>query len=57
MQKVESFRSHAIADTLQTIEEMEKTRTKYRAGLSWMKDVSKQLDPENHRLMDKYRKV
>ncbi|XP_046659504.1 islet cell autoantigen 1-like protein [Homalodisca vitripennis] len=55
--KVESFRLHAIADTLQTIEEMEKTRTKYRAGLNWMKDLSKQLDPENHRMMDKYRRV
>ncbi|XP_054288087.1 islet cell autoantigen 1-like protein [Macrosteles quadrilineatus] len=55
--KVESFQAHAIADTFHTIQEMEKTRTKYRAVLNWMKDVSKQLDPENLSLMDKHRKV
>lgn len=54
---MESFQAHAIADTFHTIQEMEKTRTKYRAVLNWMKDVSKQLDPENLSLMDKHRKV
>lgn len=54
-QEVETFRQRAISDTLSTLKAMEKQRIEYRAALSWMKDVSQELDPEKH--LDKFRKV
>lgn len=54
-QEVETFRQRAISDTLSTLKTMEKQRTEYRAALSWMKDVSQELDPEKQ--LDKFRKV
>uniref|UniRef100_T1HM86 AH domain-containing protein n=1 Tax=Rhodnius prolixus TaxID=13249 RepID=T1HM86_RHOPR len=36
---------------------MEKARTEYRASLSWMKDVSQELDPDTYKQMEKFRKV
>lgn len=54
-QAVETFRQRAISDTLSTLKTMEKQRMEYRAALSWMKDVSQELDPEKQ--LDKFRKV
>ncbi|KAL0271542.1 UNVERIFIED_CONTAM: hypothetical protein PYX00_008604 [Menopon gallinae] len=55
LQEVETFRQRAISDTLSTLKAMEKQQTEYRAALSWMKDVSQELDPEKE--LDKFRKV
>ncbi|KAK9502681.1 hypothetical protein O3M35_011401 [Rhynocoris fuscipes] len=56
-QEVETFRQRAIQDTLRTVQAMEKARTEYRASLSWMKDVSQELDPDTYKQMEKFRKV
>lgn len=55
--EVETFRQRAIQDTLRTVQAMEKARTEYRASLSWMKDVSQELDPDTYKQMEKFRKV
>ncbi|KAJ6221260.1 hypothetical protein RDWZM_007072 [Blomia tropicalis] len=54
---VQTFQYRAVADTFDTVEQMEKSRTAYRAALLWMKDISKQLDPEAYGQMDKFKKV
>lgn len=54
---VQTFQYRAVADTFDTVEQMEKSRTTYRAALLWMKDVSKQLDPDAYNQMDKFKKV
>ena len=36
-QNVDTFQYKAVADTMITIEQMEKQRTAYRASLLWMK--------------------
>lgn len=36
---------------------MERSRTKYRASLSWMKDVSQSLDPDTYSQLEKFKKV
>lgn len=56
-QEVETFRQRAIEDTLMTIQAMEKSRTEYRAALSWMKNVSQELDPDTSKQLQKFRKV
>ena len=56
-QEVETFQYRAVADTMLTVEKMEKSRTAYRAALLWMKDVSQQLDPDTYKQLDKFRKV
>jgi len=56
-QEVDTFRHRAIEDTLKTVQAMEKARTEYRASLSWMKDVSQELDPDTYKQMEKFRKV
>ncbi|XP_072539783.1 islet cell autoantigen 1-like isoform X1 [Salminus brasiliensis] len=56
-QEVETFRRRAIADTLLTVERMEKARTEYRGALLWMKDVSQELDPDTYKQLEKFRKV
>ncbi|XP_066603417.1 islet cell autoantigen 1-like protein [Prorops nasuta] len=56
-QEVETFRQRAIEDTLQNIEAMEKARTEYRAALSWMKNISQELDPDTSKQLEKFRKV
>ena len=56
-QEVETFQYRAVADTMLTVEKMEKARTAYRAALLWMKDVSQQLDPDTYKQLDKFRKV
>jgi hypothetical protein len=40
-----------------TTKQMEKLRRDYRAGLLWLKDASKQLDPEDHKQLVKYREA
>lgn len=56
-QEHETFRQRAIEDTLQNILSMEKARTEYRAALSWMKNVSRQLDPDTSKQLEKFKKV
>lgn len=56
-QEVETFRQRAIEDTDRTVQAMEKARTKYRASLSWMKDVSQALDPDAYSQLEKFKKV
>ena len=54
---LQTFQYRAVADTFDTIERMEKARTAYRAALLWMKDLSKELDPEAYGRMDKFKRV
>lgn len=56
-QELETFRQRAIGDTLQNVIAMEKARTEYRAALSWMKNVSLQLDPDANKQLEKFKKV
>jgi regulator of sigma D len=56
-QEVETFRHRAVEDTLETIKQMERHRTEYRASLNWMKNVSQELDPDTYKQMEKFRKV
>ncbi len=56
-QEVETFQYRAVADTMITIDKMEKARTAYRAALLWMKDISQQLDPDTYKQLEKFRKV
>ena len=56
-QEVETFRHRAIGDSWQTVNRMERLRSEYRAALLWMADISKELDPEAYRKLDKYREV
>nr|CAD7194389.1 unnamed protein product [Timema douglasi] len=56
-QEVETFRFRAISDTLQNVTSMEKVRTEYRASLSWMKNVSQELDPDTYKQLERFRKV
>lgn len=56
-QEVETFHHRAIGDTWQTVNRMERLRTQYRAALLWMADISKELDPEAYKKLDKYREV
>jgi len=36
---------------------MEQARTDYRAALLWMANISKELDPEEYKRLDKFREV
>ncbi|XP_798343.3 islet cell autoantigen 1 isoform X2 [Strongylocentrotus purpuratus] len=56
-QEIETFRYRAISDTLMTINRMEGSRLEYRAALLWMKDISKELDPDTYKQLEKFRKV
>ena len=40
-----------------TINRMESARVEYRAALLWMKDISKELDPDTYKQLEKFRKV
>lgn len=55
--EVETFRGRAVSDTRNTVSEMEKVRTEYRAALSWMKSVSAELDPDTGVGLDRFRKA
>lgn len=54
---METFRQRAIEDTLLNVSAMERQRTEYRAALSWMKNISQELDPDTHKQLEKFRKV
>ncbi|KAH0560350.1 islet cell autoantigen 1 isoform X2 [Cotesia glomerata] len=56
-QEVETFRHRAVEDTLETVQSMEKARTEYRAALSWMKNISQELDPDTSKQLERFRKV
>ena len=55
--EVETFRFRAIQDTQITVDKMEQARSDYRARLLWMADISKELDPDHNKRLDKYRDV
>lgn len=55
--EVETFRGRAVSDTRNTVCEMEKVRTEYRAALSWMKAASTELDPDTGHGLDRFRKA
>lgn len=55
--ELETFRFRAIQDTQITVTKMEQARSDYRARLLWMADISKELDPEQMKRLDKYRDV
>jgi len=54
---VETFTCRAVADCMLTIKNMEDFRIKYRASLRWMQENAKKLDPEDHKKLEKFRKV
>ncbi|XP_008546749.1 islet cell autoantigen 1-like protein [Microplitis demolitor] len=56
-QEVETFRNRAVEDTYETVQSMEKARTEYRAALSWMKNISQELDPDTSKQLERFRKV
>jgi hypothetical protein len=53
--EIETFRHHAVTDTLSTVKRMETARTEYRGSILWLKDASVQLDPEKQ--LEKFRRV
>lgn len=55
--EIETFRFRAIQDTQITVNKMEQARSDYRAGLLWMADISKELDPDQYKRLDKFRDV
>ena len=55
--EIETFRFRAIQDTQLTVTKMEQSRSEYRAGLLWMADISKELDPDQFKRLDKFRDV
>lgn len=55
--EVETFRFRAIQDTQITVNKMEQARSDYRARLLWMADISKELDPDQYKRLDKFRDV
>ena len=56
-QEVDTFQSRAVEDTGKTVEEMEKIRTEYRGALMWMKNISKEFNPDNYQQLEKFREV
>lgn len=56
-QEMETFHSRAVEDTAETVQKLENKRTRYRASLLWMKDISERLDPDIYRQLDKFRRV
>lgn len=56
-QELETFHSRAVEDTSETVSKLENKRSKYRASLLWMKNVSENLDPDVYRQLDKFRRV
>ncbi|XP_038625421.1 islet cell autoantigen 1 isoform X1 [Tachyglossus aculeatus] len=56
-QEVETFRYRAISDTWLTVNRMEQSRTEYRGALLWMKDASRELDPDLSKQLENFRKV
>eukprot|EP00111_Clytia_hemisphaerica_P000168 TCONS_00000402-protein len=55
--EIETFRFRAIQDTQLTVTKMETSRSEYRARLLWMADISKELDPDQFKRLDKFRDV
>lgn len=55
--EVQTFHLKATADVLQTVTKMEKVRKSYRSGLLWMKNESRNLDPDVNKKLNKFRKV
>ena len=54
---MEVFRQRAIEDTGLTVRNMERARTGYRGALMWMHNVSKELDPDTYKQLEKFRKA
>lgn len=55
--EVETFQFHATADALQTVGKMEKARKSYRSGLLWLKNESRDLDPDVVKKLRTFKKV
>ena len=55
--ELETFRFRAIQDTQITVTKMEQARSDYRARLLWMADISKEVDPDQMKRLDKFRDV
>ncbi|XP_011501538.1 PREDICTED: islet cell autoantigen 1 [Ceratosolen solmsi marchali] len=55
--ELETFRQRAVGDTLHNVLAMEKARTEYRAALSWMKNISQQLNPDTIKQLEKFKRV
>ncbi|VDK68157.1 unnamed protein product [Litomosoides sigmodontis] len=49
------FAERAILDSAQTVDAAEKVRTEYRGSLLWMKKTSKELDPDEGNVLEKFR--
>lgn len=56
-QEMETFHSRAVSDAADTVDKLESSRSKYRASLLWMKDISEKLNPDVYRELDKFRRV
>lgn len=56
-QEIETFHTRAVEDTSETVSKLESKRSKYRASLLWMKNVSENLDPDVYKQLDKFRRV
>lgn len=52
-----TFCSMAVEDMRSDVKRMENARIDYRAALNWMKDVSKELDPDTYFQLDKFKIV
>ncbi|KAA0190831.1 hypothetical protein HAZT_HAZT007488 [Hyalella azteca] len=56
-QEVDTFQSRAIEDTGRTLAQMEKMRTEYRGALMWMKNISRDFNPDHYSQLEKFRQV
>lgn len=56
-QEMETFHTRAVEDTTKTVDKLETMRSKYRASLLWMKDISERLNPDVYQQLDKFRRV
>nr|CAB3255181.1 islet cell autoantigen 1-like [Phallusia mammillata] len=54
---IETFRYRAVGDSVLSVDQMEAARTNYRASLRWMQDISSNLDPEQYKKLEKFRRV
>ena len=57
LQDIDTFQYRAVSDSVLSVDQMEDARTHYRASLHWMQDISSNLDPEQFKKLEKFRKV
>ncbi|KAK3868195.1 hypothetical protein Pcinc_026393 [Petrolisthes cinctipes] len=56
-QEVDTFHTRAVEDTAATVTEMEKVRTEYRGALMWMKNISRDFNPDHCHQLERFREV